>query len=121
MLVSGNVWPLLFTRLSMMLDTVYYRGESLYCHYVIRQTLSHTHTHTHSHTLTHSHSQHTHTDTSFADVRSSLLEGKQTNNGSSNGAMEITNDPLAKRNSYASFRGGYDSGMPGEDAPDLIK
>ena len=74
------------------------------------------HVRAHTHTRTHTHT-HTHTDSSFADVRFSLLDGKQ----SSNGAVEIQDDPLTKRDSYASFRGGYDSGMPGDDPPDLIK
>ena len=62
-------------------------------------------------------------DVPLADVRSSLLDGKQqtVNNGSANGNVGLEHDLLAKRNSYASFRGGYDSGMPGDDPPDLIE
>ena len=62
-------------------------------------------------------------DVPMADVRSSLLDGKQqtVNNGSANGNVGLEDDLLAKRNSYASFRGGYDSGMPGDDPPDLIE
>ena len=66
----------------------------------------------------------THTDVPFADVRSSLLDGKQltVNNGTAtNGNIGLDDDVLAKRNSYASFRGGYDSGMPGDDPPNLME
>ena len=60
------------------------------------------------------------------DIRISLLEAKKSNSGSSLnglGDMSIHNDTVANRNSYAGFRGGYDSGMAGEGAdsvPDLI-
>ena len=60
------------------------------------------------------------------DIRISLLEAKKNSASNFNGLGDINmhNDPVANRDSYAGFRGGYDNGMSDERAdevPDLIR
>ena len=61
-----------------------------------------------------------------ADIRSSLLDGRQQQQqqqqqqggATSNGGgpfLNIDHDPLTSRDSYASFVGGFDSGKPDSD------
>ena len=60
------------------------------------------------------------------DIRRSLLEAKKSSSSNLNGLGEISmhQDPLANRDSYIGFKGGYDNGLAEERAdnvPDLIR
>ena len=50
-----------------------------------------------------------------ADIRSSLLESQIIEQ------LRGEHEKISKRDSYASFEGGYDSGLPGDRVPDLIQ
>lgn len=52
-----------------------------------------------------------------ADVRSSLLDAKQSH---VNGSSDLSHDHMANRDSYISFAGGFNNGVPEEDVPDLM-
>jgi ABC-type transporter Mla subunit MlaD len=56
-----------------------------------------------------------------ADIRTSLLDSSKSaalSNGSA--AVDLSHDPVANRDSYISFPGGFDNGLPGTDVPDLM-
>lgn len=55
-----------------------------------------------------------------ADIRTSLLDSNRPS--LSNGtAVDLSHDILANRDSYISFPGGFDNGVPGGDIPDLMR
>ena len=51
-------------------------------------------------------------------MRTSLLDSKQQLH--LNGSSDMSHDHIASRDSYLEFPGGFDSGQPGEDVPDLM-